>query len=173
MKKPPKKNQIFKLFNKNSLIRKALFASLGGFIAIAIIAFLANYSNYPLIMGSLGASCVLIFGYPDSPFSQPKNVIAGHLFSTFIGLAFLHFVGPQWWSMALALSVALGVMIATNTVHPPAGSNPIIIFLANADWSFILLPSTFGSITLVIIAFIFINFSSKKLYPKSWDKFIT
>lgn len=168
MKELLKKNLSFKLFDNNNLISKVLFASLGGFIAIAIIAFLANYSGYPLIMGSFGASCVLIFGYPDSPFSQPKNVIAGHLFSTFIGLVFLHFVGPQWWSMALALSVALGLMIATDTVHPPAGSNPIIIFLANADWSFVFLPSTLGSITLVIIAFIFINFSSKKLYPKSW-----
>lgn len=168
MKELLKKNLSFKFFDNNNLMSKVLFASLGGFIAIALIAFLANYSGYPLIMGSFGASCVLIFGYPDSPFSQPKNVIAGHLFSTFIGLAFLHFVGPQWWSMALALSVALGVMIATDTVHPPAGSNPIIIFLANADWSFVFLPSTLGSITLVIIAFIFINFSSKKLYPKSW-----
>ena len=168
MKEPHKKYKLHQFFDKNRLISKVLFASLGGFIAIALIAFLANYSGYPLIMGSFGASCVLIFGYPESPFSQPKNVIAGHLFATFIGLTFLHFIGPQWWSMALALSVALGVMIATDTVHPPAGSNPIIIFLANADWSFVFLPSTLGSITLVIIAFIFINFSSEKLYPKSW-----
>jgi len=168
MKELIKKYPSFQLFNNNNLISKVIFASLGGFIAIAVISFIASYSGYPLIMGSFGASCVLLFGYPDSPFSQPKNVIAGHLFSTFIGLAFLHFVGPHWWSMALALSVALGVMIATDTVHPPAGSNPIIVFLANADWSFIFLPSTLGSISLVIIAFIFINFSSKKLYPKSW-----
>jgi len=168
MKEQIKKNQTFQLFDKDNLIRKALFASLGGFIAIGFISFLANYSNYPLIMGSFGASCVLIFGYPDSPFSQPKNVIAGHLFSTFIGLACLHFIGPQWWSMALALAVSLGVMIVSNTVHPPAGSNPIIVFLTNANWSFIFLPSTLGSITLVIVAFIFINLSSKKLYPKSW-----
>lgn len=169
MKERLKKTQSFQLYDNNSLYNKVLIASLGGFIAIAIISFLANYSGYPLIMGSFGASCVLIFGYPDSPFSQPKNVIAGHLLATFIGLTFLHFVGPQWWSMALALSIALGVMIATDTVHPPAGSNPIIVFLANADWSFIFLPSTLGSISLVMIAFIFINLSSKTLYPKSWE----
>lgn len=149
-------------------MNKALFASLGGFSAIAIISFLANYTGYPLIMGSFGASCVLLFGYPESPFSQPKNVIAGHLLSTFIGLIFLHFVGPQWWSMALALSVALGLMIMTDTVHPPAGSNPIIVFLANANWPFLLMPSFIGSIALVIIALIFINFLSKKAYPKTW-----
>lgn len=158
----------YKLFNGNTTLNNILFASTGGFIAIAIVSFLANYSGYPLIMGSFGASCVLLFGYPESPFSQPRNIIAGHLFSTLIGLVFLHFVGPQWWSMALALSVALGVMIATDTVHPPAGSNPIIVFLANADWSFILLPSTAGSFSLVLIALIFINFSSNKKYPNVW-----
>jgi len=168
MKERPEKNTSSNIFDSKKQCNKIIFASLGGFIAIAIISFLANYSSYPLIMGSFGASCVLIFGYPDSPFSQPKNVISGHLISTFVGLTFLHFIGPQWWSMALALSVALGLMIASNTVHPPAGSNPIIIFLTNANWSFIFLPSTLGSITLVIIAFVFINLSSKKLYPKSW-----
>jgi len=168
MKERSEKNVSSNIINNKNKFSKTIYASLGGFIAIGIIAFLANYSSYPLIMGSFGASCVLIFGYPDSPFSQPKNVIYGHLISTFVGLAFLHFVGPQWWSMALALSVAIGLMITSNTVHPPAGSNPVIIFLTNADWHFIFLPSTAGSITLVIIAFIFINLSSKKLYPKSW-----
>ena len=158
----------FQSFIGNTTLNNILFASTGGFIAIAIISFLANYSGYPLIMGSFGASCVLLFGYPESPFSQPKNVIAGHLFSTLIGLAFLHFIGPQWWSMALALAVALGIMIATDTVHPPAGSNPIIVFLGNANWSFLILPSTAGSLTLVLIALIFINLPSDKSYPKSW-----
>ncbi|RDH86063.1 MAG: HPP family protein [endosymbiont of Galathealinum brachiosum] len=161
-------NTEIQLFNDNSLFKKVVFASVGGFIAIAIISFLANYSGYPLIMGSFGASCVLLFGYPESPFSQPKNVIAGHLLSTFIGLSFLHFVGPQWWSMALALSVALGFMIATETVHPPAGSNPLIVFLANADWSFLIMPSFIGSIALLTVALVFINISSKRSYPKSW-----
>ena len=156
------------LFNSKTTLNNIIFASSGGFIAIATVSFLANYSGYPLIMGSFGASCVLLFGYPESPFSQPKNVIAGHLISTFIGLAFLHFIGPQWWSMALALAASLGIMLATDTVHPPAGSNPIIVFLANANWSFLVLPSTVGSFALLFIALIFINLSSNKQYPKSW-----
>lgn len=163
-----KSNSKLKIFKNNSLISNAMFASLGSFIAIACIAFLADYTNSPLIMGSFGASCVLLFGFPDSPFSQPKNIIAGHLFSTFIGLLFLHLIGPQWWSMALSLATALGVMIVTDTVHPPAGSNPIIVFLAGANWPFLIFPSSVGAITLVLVAVIYINFLSNKNYPKKW-----
>jgi CBS-domain-containing membrane protein len=156
------------LFTEHGTVKQSLFAAVGGFIAIACIAYLAFYSNYPLVMGSFGASCVLLFGFPESPFSQPKNIIAGHLLSTFIGLCFLHFVGPQWWSMALALSIALGVMIASDTVHPPAGSNPLIVFLADADWSFLFLPSTAGSVILVLTALFYINLFKDKKYPKKW-----
>ena len=158
----------FPLHTTNKLIKHVIFSSLGGFLAIAIISFLAEYTGYPLVMGSFGASCVLLFGFPESPFSQPKNVVLGHFISTFIGLTFLHLVGPQWWSMALALSVSIGMMIATNTVHPPAGSNPVIVFLAHANWSFIFMPSFIGSVSLVIVALVFINCSQKRYYPKSW-----
>ena len=158
-------NSIFRFFKKNSLITNVIFVSLGGFIAIACINLLANYTNSTLIMGSLGASCVLLFGFPESPFSQPKNIIAGHLFSTFIGLFFLHVIGPQWWSMALAIATALGVMIATDTVHPPSGSNPVIIFLGGSSWSFLIFPSSMGSILLVTIAMLYINLWNNKSYP--------
>ena len=73
-----------------SSVSDILFAWIGGFIAIAMIGYLTkNYDNL-LVMGSFGASCVLLFGYPKSPFSQPRNVIFGHFFSTLIGLSFLH-----------------------------------------------------------------------------------
>ena len=101
-------------------IKEILFAFVGGLIAISIIGFLTKNYNNLLVMGSFGASCVLLFGYANSPFSQPRNVILGHFISTFIGLLFLHLVSPQWWSMAFALATAIAVMIATKTVHPPA-----------------------------------------------------
>lgn len=149
-------------------LKQIAFAWLGGLVAIGLVAFLAIYSNQPFVMGSLGASCVLVFGYPDSPFSQPRNVMCGHFLSTLIGLFFLHFVGPQWWSMALALATALAVMQLTRTVHPPAGSNPLIVFLAAANWSFLITPSTAGSAILVIWALLYNNISKDRHYPTYW-----
>ena len=64
-------------------------AWLGGFFAMAAVAALADLLSVALVLGSFGASCVLVFAYPDVPFSQPRNVIAGHLISSMTGLVFL------------------------------------------------------------------------------------
>jgi len=145
-----------------------IFAWFGGFIAISIIAYLTSTYNNLLVMGSFGASCVLIFAFPKSPFSQPRNVILGHFFSTFIGLIFLHSFGDVWWSMALALATAIAVMLITRTVHPPAGSNPLIVFLLGANWKYLIFPSLVGSVILVIVALFFNNLHFKKIYPNYW-----
>lgn len=145
-----------------------LFVWIGGFIAIAIIGYLTKSYENLLVMGSFGASCVLLFGFPKSPFSQPRNVILGHFLSTLIGLFFLHFVGDAWWSMSLALATAMAVMIATRTVHPPAGSNPLIVFLLGSNWDYLIFPSLVGSIILVVVALFYNNLHSKRTYPEYW-----
>lgn len=159
-----KKQQI----DQQQNIKEIVFSSIGGFLAICAVGFLSSSTNFLLVMGSFGASCVLIFGYPASPFSQPKNVIFGHFISTLIGLICLHFVGDFWWSMALALSLCIFFMILTSTVHPPAGSNPIIVFLLGSNWDYLFFPTLFGAIILVIVALIFNNIHTKRLYPVYW-----
>ncbi|PHS57074.1 MAG: HPP family protein [Sulfurimonas sp.] len=149
-------------------IKDVVFAFFGALISIAIIGYLTSSYDNLLVMGSFGASCVLLFGFPKSPFSQPRNVILGHLFSTFIGLMFLHFLGTEWWSMALSLATAISVMIITRTVHPPAGSNPLIVFLLGAQWDYIVFPSLLGSIILVLVALLYNNLYSTRLYPEYW-----
>ena len=151
-----------------SPINEIVFAWFGGFISIAIIGYLTKSYDNLLIMGSFGASCVLLFGFPKSLFSQPRNVILGHFLSTFIGLAFLHILGNEYWSMALALATAIAVMIATRTVHPPAGSNPLIVFLLSANWDYLIFPSLMGSIILVIVALFYNNLHKNRVYPQYW-----
>jgi CBS-domain-containing membrane protein len=148
--------------------QSVLKAFLGGFIAIATIAGLANASQTAMILGSFGASCVLIFGYPDAPFSQPRNVILGHFISSLIGLLFIKIMGPHWWSVALAVGTAIAIMMLTRTVHPPAGSNPVIVFLLLSDWPFLLFPTLTGSLVLVFVALIYNNLMHATQYPKYW-----
>ncbi len=140
----------------------------GGFLAIAVIALLAQSLHVALVLGSFGASCVLVFGFPDVPFSQPRNVVLGHLFSTLIGLAFVHLCGPHWWSVALAVGSAIAVMMLTRTVHPPAGSNPVIVFLMKPAWDFALFPTLTGAVILVLIALVFHNTTREARWPKYW-----
>jgi CBS-domain-containing membrane protein len=148
--------------------RSVMLAFSGGFLAIAAIVGLTNTTDNTLILGSFGASCVLIFGYPDVPFSQPRNVIAGHFLSSLIGLLCVRLLGPHWWSVALAVGTAIAVMMLTRTVHPPAGSNPVIVFLSLPDWTFLFSPTLLGSLVLVCVALIYNNVIRETKYPKYW-----
>jgi CBS-domain-containing membrane protein len=143
-------------------------AFIGGFLAIAAVALLAQSLQVALVLGSFGASCVLVFGYPDVPFSQPRNVILGHLLSTLIGLTFVHLCGPHWWSVSLAVGSAIAVMMITRTVHPPAGSNPVIVFLMQPAWSFALFPTLAGAVVIVLVALLFHNLTRDARWPKYW-----
>lgn len=143
-------------------------AWLGGSLAIAAVAALTHSLSVVLVLGSFGASCVLIFGYPDVPFSQPRNVIAGHVISSLVGLVFLTVFGPHWWAVALAVGTAIALMMLTRTVHPPAGSNPVIVFLTQPTWGFLLFPTLVGALVLVAVALVYNNATRDAKYPKYW-----
>jgi CBS-domain-containing membrane protein len=144
------------------------FVWLGGFLAAAVVGFLACYAKQPLVLGSFGASIFVIFILPDTPFAQPRNIIGGHFISTLVGLLFFHLVSPEWWSMALALATALSLMQILNVPHPPAGSNPFIVFLVGANWDFLLTPTLLGAILLVVVALFYNNLSKDRSYPTYW-----
>lgn len=80
----------------------------------------------------------------------------------------LTLLGAHWWSMALALSATIGLMLMTRTVHPPAGSNPLIIMLTLPHWDFLFVPTLLGAMLLVLIALVFNNLDKAKSYPKYW-----
>lgn len=144
------------------------FAALGGFIAIAILAGLTEGVDELLILGSFGASCVLLFGFPDAPLSQPRNTIGGHVIATFVGLATLEVLGGHWWAMGIAVGLAIAAMMLTRTVHPPAGSNPVIVFLAAPAWSFLWFPTLIGAVIVVAVAVVYNNLVREERYPKYW-----
>jgi CBS-domain-containing membrane protein len=149
-------------------IRNSLIAGLGGFCAIGLIAGLSSALETPLILGSFGASCVLVFGFPKVPFSQPRNVILGHFISSLIGLVFFSMFGAQWWSTALAIAFTIPAMLLTRTVHPPAGSNPVIVMLTQPSWAFLFTPTLIGALLLVFVAIIFNNIGQTRRYPEYW-----
>ena len=148
--------------------RSILLAGLGGFLAIAVVAGLTEGTSVALLLGSFGASCVLVFGFPDAPFSQPRNVVLGHGLSSFVGLACLAAFGPHSWAAALAVALAIMGMMALRCVHPPAGSNPVIVFLTAPGWSFLLTPTLAGALLLVAVALVYNNTSRPGRYPQYW-----
>ncbi|WP_374336319.1 HPP family protein [Leeia sp.] len=148
--------------------RSILLGGAGGALTILLLGHIGQWGHWSLLLGSFGATCVLVFGYPDLPFSQPRHVLAGHVLSSLVGLLCLHLLGPSLWAAALAVALAIMLMMVLNVVHPPAGSNPVIVFLTQPGWSFLLTPTAAGAALLLVLAVLYHNLTRKAAYPKYW-----
>ncbi|MBR9971736.1 HPP family protein [Magnetospirillum sulfuroxidans] len=150
------------------LLKQVLAAWFGGLLAIAAMGGLTEWTATPWLMAPFGATAVIVFGLPDSPLAQPRNVIFGHLLSTVIGLVALKLAGPHWWSMAMAVATAIAVMQVSRTVHPPAGANPLVVMLGGADWGFLVSPVLIGTLVMVAVALASNNVLAGRRYPLYW-----
>lgn len=144
-------------------------AWLGTACALGACLLVLRFTDHPLLLASLGGSCVILFGMPDSEMAQPRSLIGGHVLSSVVGLAFLHFGGPHELYAIAAVATALVGMMATRTIHSPAGANPIVIFAEGARWSFLWSPLAIGLALLLAAALLF-NLVGKKRasYPRTW-----
>ena len=148
--------------------RTILIASIGAFLAIGFVTFISGIGQNIFIMGSFGATCLSILIYPDMHFSQPRNILFGHTLTVTIGLIFMETLGYHWYSVALATSLAIAAMLYLNVLHPPAASNPLIVFLLKPTWWFILFPTATGACLLIIFGLIYMNLVRHDKYPAYW-----
>jgi CBS-domain-containing membrane protein len=146
-------------------IKSALLAGAGGFLAIFSLYQLGAWLGNPLLMAPFGASCVLIFSLPQSPLSQPANVIGGHFVSATIGLFLQMYLPTTGWALGLAVGLAIAAMMALRVTHPPAGADPLVMFFENPGWSYLGLPVCAGSVLLVLIGMIYHRLSKCHVYP--------
>lgn len=140
---------------------------LGAFLGITGIALFAQEFSVPIV-ASFGASAVLIYGVPDAPLSQPRNVIMGHILSAATGVTVFMLFGLTWWSPAIGTALALVVMILTKTTHPPGGATALFAVLSKAHPIYIFNPIALGAVILIIIGLIVNNISPNRQYPKYW-----
>ena len=147
--------------------KKALLAGIFSAFTIGVLTVLTYKSALGLfIAGSFGSSMVLLFGFPESPFAQPKNVFFGHLTTALVGLFFLYFVPlPIFLTIPLAVGFGVGLMILLNVTHPPAGGNPIIVIIGSVSFDYLISPVISGSVIIIIFAIIVNKFILKKSYP--------
>ncbi len=148
-------------------LKKSFLAGLFSFITIIILTLLTYKTVYGVfLLASFGSSMVLLYGYPESPFAQPKNVFFGHFITTAIGLIFLNFVPfPIYIIIPLAVGFGVGFMILLNVTHPPAGGNPIIVIIGSVSFDYLLSPVISGSLIIIISAIAINRFILKKTYP--------
>lgn len=147
--------------------RRILGSSIGGFLGMAVIAFLSECSGASFLLPSFGATCVIAFVIPDSAYAQPQSIICGHLLSSIIGILCYNIMQTHWWSLAIAVALSMAVMQLTKTLHPPAAADPAIVMMqGGVPWSFLLTPVLSGSVVLVLLALFYNNFIAKRPYPK-------
>ena len=148
-------------------LKQSFLAGLFSIITISILTILTYKTEYGIfLLASFGSSMVLLYGYPESPFAQPKNVFFGHLITALVGLFFLNFVPlPIYITIPLAVGFGVGLMIFLNVTHPPAGGNPIIVIIGSVSFDYLLSPVITGSIIIIVFAIIINRFILKKSYP--------
>ena len=147
--------------------KQSFLAGLFSIITIGILTLLTYKTEYGIfLIASFGSSMVLLYGYPESPFAQPKNVFFGHVLTTIVGMIFLYFIPlPLYLTIPLAVGFGVGLMILFNVTHPPAGGNPIIVIMGSVSVDYLLTPVISGSIIILIFAIIINRLILKKNYP--------
>ena len=152
---------------KKENIIKGLIAGLFSTITIAALTLLTYKTQYGIfLIASFGSSMVLLYGYPENPFAQPKNILFGHVLTTICGMFFLYFVPlPIYITIPLAVGVGVGLMIILSVTHPPAGGNPIIVIMGSVSLDYLINPIISGTIIILIFGIILNRLILKKKYP--------
>ena len=148
-------------------IKQSFFAGLFSIVTIGILTVLTYKTEFGVfLIASFGSSMVLLYGYPESPFAQPKNIFFGHLLTALIGMIFLYFVPlPLYILLPLAVGFGVSFMIFLNVTHPPAGGNPIIVIIGSVSPEYLLNPIMSGTIIILIFGILLNRFVLKKTYP--------
>ena len=135
-----------------------LLAGVGAAATIGILAYMTYQTELGLwLLASFGATTVIVFGYNDHPFAQPKNIFFGHILSALVGILFTTFFGVSFITIGLAVGIAVMLMMAFKIAHPPAGANPIIVMIGGVSFEFLLFPVMAGAITIIIGGIIYLS----------------
>lgn len=150
----------------------------GAFLGIAAVAsahdFWLEGTELVLIVGSFGASAVLIYGAPRSPLAQPRNLVGGHVLSALVGVACQQTLGPwPWLAAAAAVATSIALMHATRTLHPPGGATALIAVIGGEKihalgFAYVLMPVAAGVAILLVVALAVNNIAPDRRYPEFW-----
>ena len=149
------------------LIKQSIFATIFSAITIGVLTILTYKTEYGVfLIASFGSTMVLLYGYPESPFAQPKNIFFGHLLTSIVGVFFLNLIPlPLYILIPISVGVGVGLMILLNVTHPPAGGNPIIVIMGSVSLDYIISPVITGSVIIVFFGVVLNRLILKKKYP--------
>ena len=155
-----------------------LWSWIGGFLGVALVAWINDRAfagtDATLLIGSFGASAVLVYGAIRSPLAQPRNLIGGHMISAAIGVTAWHVLASvPWLAAAAAVSTAIAAMHLTRTLHPPGGATALVAVIGSdrihdMGYLYVLMPATAGPLLLLGVALLVNNIPKTRRYPEIW-----
>ena len=155
-----------------------LWSWIGAFLGISVVAWLDHFffegSDLSLMIGSLGASSVLIYGAIRSPLAQPRNLVGGHFLSAIVGVScWKIFHQYPWLAEAMAVATAIAIMHASRTLHPPAAATALIAVIGspaihNSGYLYVLVSATAAPLILLVVALLVNNIPASRRYPEIW-----
>jgi CBS domain-containing membrane protein len=167
------------VFYRETLVdyKEHFWAFVGSFAGIGLIAFyqstLFSINDNLFLIGSFGASSVLVYGVIQSPLAQPRNLIGGHLISAIVGVT-IHKLLPDviWLTAPLAVSMSIVLMQITKTLHPPGGATALLAVIGSEKikdlgYLYVVSPVLVGAVILLITAIVFNNITPNRKYPTS------
>ena len=146
---------------------KASLAGIFSAFTIGVLTLITYKTELGLFLAaSFGSSMVLLYGFPESPFAQPKNIFFGHLLTAFVGVIFVNFIQlPIFIIIPVAVGFGIFLMIILDVVHPPAGGNPIMVIIGSASFDYLFSPIITGTIIILLFGVILNKYILKKNYP--------
>ena len=153
---------------------------IGAFVGIGLIGFIQTFylslTDNSFLVGSFGASAVLIYGVINSPLAQPRNLIGGHVLSAVVGVTVNYLVPVPWVAAALAVSTSIVLMQVTKTLHPPGGATALIAVIGsekirNLGYLYVFSPILAGVSILLCVALLVNNVTPNRSYPKNKNWF--
>lgn len=159
-------------------ISEVIWSWVGAFLGIAAVAVIhykiLDKSDLPLVIGSFGASAVLIYGAIRSPLAQPRNLLGGHFLSALVGVTAFKLVGYEpWLAASIAVATAIALMLATKTLHPPGGATALIAVISGdkihaLGYLYALIPAASGAVIMLLVALLVNNIPKQRRYPEFW-----
>lgn len=160
-------------------LNEIIWSSIGGFFGIVAVYWIGDKQGLDLhenlfLVGSFGASAVLVYGLPLSPFAQPRNLIGSHLLSALVGVSFHYLLHDHvMLAAALAVSISISLMHITRTLHPPGGATALIAVIGGdaihqLGYWYVITPIGLGALVMLLVALIINNLAEGRHYPEYW-----
>lgn len=163
-------------------LRHSVVSFLQATFSLTILAFLDYFmqskeSYIMFLVGSFGATAVLLYSASSSPLAQPRAVLMGHTVSALAGVTVYKIMGDiPYFSAGVAVGLAIFCMERTNSTHPPGGATALVAVVGGdvvtkAGYWYVLFPCLSGALLMLLVALMCNNLDPERRYPQYWSHY--